>query len=172
MAQVHLSANTWREGQPGMWRPGPADRWHPTLCDGAAARGSLPTFGIHARTDACTQVGASGRWSDFRPSRNGDGAAPGWRAQSERVWESAGATAQAVFRPLVSVHTPTPASILARLQAVDGKIFDHPETMMGLRRLARTDFEKVRAGQFANVAYPVMPMLVRMLAWEVDTTDS
>ena len=81
-------------------------------------------------------------------------------------------TAQAVFRPLVSVHTPTPASILARLQAVDGKIFDHPETMMGLRRLARTDFEKVRAGQFANVAYPVMPMLVRMLAWEVDTTDS
>ena len=56
--------------------------------------------------------------------------------------------------------------------AVDGKIFDHPETMMGLRRLARTDFEKVRAGQFAHVAYPVMPMLVRMLAWEVDTTDS
>ena len=134
-----------------MWRPGPADRWHPTLCDGAAARGSLPTFGIHARTDACTQVGASGRWSDFRPSRNGDGAAPGWRAQSERVWESAGATAQAVFRPLVSVHTPTPASILARLQAVDGKIFDHPETMMGLRRLARTDFEKVRAGHLLTL---------------------
>ena len=44
--------------------------------------------------------------------------------------------------------------------------------MMGLRRLARTDFEKVKAGQFAHVAYPVMPMLVRMLAWEVDTTDS
>ena len=86
------------------------------------------------------------------------------------MWESAGATAQAVCRPLVSVHTPTPASILA--QAVDGKIFDHPETMMGLRRLARTDFEGVRAGQFAHVGYPVMPMLVRMLAREVDATDS
>ena len=50
--------------------------------------------------------------------------------------------------------------------------FDHPETMMGLRRLARTDFEGVRAGQFARGAYPVMPMLVRMLAREVDATDS
>ena len=43
---------------------------------------------------------------------------------------------------------------------------------MGLRRLARTDFEGVRAGQFAHVGYPVMPMLVRMLAREVDATDS
>jgi hypothetical protein len=44
--------------------------------------------------------------------------------------------------------------------------------VMGLRRLARTDFEGMRAGQFAHVGYPVMPMLVRMLAREVDATDS
>jgi hypothetical protein len=57
-------------------------------------------------------------------------------------------------------------------RAVDGQIFDHRETVMGLHWLARTDLEGMRAGQFAHVGYPVMPMLVRMLAREVDATDS
>ena len=55
------SANTWREGPPGMWRPGRAHRWHSTQGDGTTARGSFPTFGIQSHTDACTQVGAGGR---------------------------------------------------------------------------------------------------------------
>ena len=158
MAQVHRSANTWREGQPGMWRPGPADRWHPTLCDGAAARGSLPTFGIHARTDACTQVGASGRWSDFRPSRHGDGAAHklAWvvgarqifrhremvlgLCRAARVSESDGATAQAVCRPCVSSHTDA----CSHLGAGGGcDRFCHREIVLGLCRWKRTVGESV-----------------------------
>ena len=49
----------------------------------------------------------------------------------------------AVFRPSVSSHTRTLAHKLAR--AVDDQIFDHPETVMGLRRLARAVCESVRA---------------------------
>ena len=49
----------------------------------------------------------------------------------------------AVCRPSVSMHARTLAHKLAR--AVDGQIFDHPETVMGLRRLARAVCEGVRA---------------------------
>ena len=54
------------------------------------------------------------------------------------------------------------------------QIFDHRETEMGLRRLARAVCEGVRArwrGQFAYIGYPVMPMLAHKLARAVDETD-
>jgi hypothetical protein len=47
------------------------------------------------------------------------------------------------FADLRYPFTPTLAHTLAR--AVDDQIFDHPETMMGLRRLARAVCEGVRA---------------------------
>jgi hypothetical protein len=59
--------------------------------------------------------------------------------------------------------TPMLARMLAR--AVDGQIFDHRETVMGLRRLARAVCESVgsamarRRRQFADLGYPVTKML-------------
>jgi hypothetical protein len=60
-----------------------------------------------------------------------------------------------------------------------GQIFDNRETVMGLRRLARTFRESVGerwrdGGQFVDPGYPRSghtPMLAHMLARKVDATD-
>ena len=126
-----------------MWRPGPAHRWHPTQGDGTTARGSFPTFGIQSHTDACTHVGAVVRWDRFSTIEKRRWGCAGCHAPSARVRESDDATARAVCRPSVSVHTD------ACTQSWRGRsmrqIFDHPETVMGLRRLARAVCEGVRA---------------------------
>ena len=127
-----------------MWRPGPAHRWHPTQGDGTTARGSFPTFGIQSHTDACTHVGAVVRWDRFSTIEKRRWGCAGCHAPSARVRESDDATARAVCRPSVSVHTDACTQSWRR-RSVDCQIFDHPETVMGLRRLARAVCEGVRA---------------------------
>ena len=127
-----------------MGRPGPAHRWHPTQGDGTTARGSFPTFGIQSHTDACTHVGAVVRWDRFSTIEKRRWGCAGCHAPSARVRESDDATARAVCRPSVSVHTDA-CTQSWRGRSVDGQIFDHPETVMGLRRLARAVCEGVRA---------------------------
>ena len=174
MAQVHLSVNTWWEGRPGMWRPGPAHRWHPTQGDGTTARGSFPTFCIQSHTDACTHVGAVVRWDRFSTIEKRRWGCAGCHAPSARVRESDDATARAVCRPSVSVHTDACTQVGAGRRWSDfgpsgNGDGDAPAGACSLRgcesAMAR------RRGQFAYIGDPVMPMLAHKLARAVDDTD-
>ena len=141
MAQVHLSANTWWEGRPGMWRPGPAHRCHSTQCDRRRWAVCRHSVSSHTRTLA-HMLAQLYDGTDFRPSRNGDGVAP---AATHRLRECGRAMTRrpGQFTDLRYPVTPTLAHKLAR--AFDGQVFDHPKTVMGLRRLARTVCEGVTA---------------------------
>ena len=167
MAQVHLSANTWWEGRPGMWRPGPAHRWHPTQGDGTTARGSFPTFCIQSHTDACTHVGAVVRWDRFSTIEKRRWGCAGCHAPSARVRESDDATARAVCRPSVSVHTDACTQVGAGRRWSDfgpsgNGDGDAPAGACSLRgcesAMAR------RRGPFAYIGYPVTKMLAHTLA--------
>ena len=109
----------------------------------ARRRGAVfrPSVSSHTRTLA-HKLAPLYDGTDFRPSRNGDGVAP---AATHRLRECGTAMTRrrGQFADLRYPFTPTLAHTLAR--AVDDQIFDHPETMMGLRRLARAVCERVRA---------------------------
>ena len=92
-------------------------------------RGQFARSRVSGHTDACTQVDAGGRWGRFWTIEKRRWDCAGCRAQSARVWEGDGATAQAVCRPWVSgshrcLHTYWRGRSM-------GQIFDHRETVMG-----------------------------------------
>ena len=109
----------------------------------ARRRGAVfrPSVSSHTRTLA-HKLAPLYDGTDFRPSRNGDGVAP---AATHRLRECGRAMTRrrGQFADLRYPFTRTLAHTLAR--AVDDQIFDHRETMMGLRRLARAVCESVRA---------------------------
>ena len=79
--------------------------------------------------------------TDFRPSRNGDGAAPAC-AHIQRECGRAMALQRGHFAGLGYPVTPMLAHMLWRGRSM-GQIFDHRETEMGLCQLARTVSESV-----------------------------
>ena len=109
----------------------------------ARRRGAVfrPSVSSHTRTLA-HMLAPLYDGTDFRPSRNGDGVAP---AATHRLRECGRAMTRrrGQFADLRYPFTPTLAHKLAR--AVDGQILDHPETVMGMRRLARAVCEGVTA---------------------------
>ena len=103
---------------------------------------------------------------DFRPSSNGCGDCARGRAQSKRVWESDGATAQTVqFADLGSPVTRMLAHMLAR--AVDAIDFRPSATAAGLCPWARAVEASVRehlrgnGRQCADQGYLVAPMVAQ-----------
>jgi hypothetical protein len=126
-------------------------RWR----DGA---GSLPTLGIRSHRYACTQEDAGGLRGRFWTIEKRRWDCAGCRAQSARVWEGDGATAQAVCRPWVSgshrcLHTCWRGRSM-------GQIFDHRETVMGAALAGAHSLRESRGamarrrGQFADLGYP------------------
>ena len=101
--------------------------------------------------------------TDFRPSRNGVGGACAsrrtvWESGRERWRDGAGCYRTSGFRPSRSLHTCWCGRSM-------GQIFDHRETVAGVRRLPRTVGESVGerwhdgAGRLPDLGYPVSPML-------------
>ena len=113
-------------------------------CESAMARrrGQFAYIGYPVMPMLAHKLARAVNETDFRPSRNGDGAEPAG-ACSLRGCESAMARRHGQFAYIGYPVTKMLAHTLAR--AVDDQIFDHPETMMGLRRLARAVCERVRA---------------------------
>jgi hypothetical protein len=101
------------------------------FCDGLRVRaksvGVLTPQGVSGLTDACTHVGGDGDGTDFRLSRNGDGAVP-VAAHSLREWR------EAMVRWFAYLGLPA-TPMLARMFAWVGcdPIFDCRETEMGPR---------------------------------------
>ena len=115
---------------------------------------------------------------DFRPSSNGCGDCARGRAQSKRVWESDGATAQTVqFADLGSPVTRMLAHMLAR--AVDGTDFRASRSGGGSeaaaahsrRECGRAMARRRRLSSLPTFGSPVTRMLAHMLARAVDGTD-
>jgi hypothetical protein len=108
---------------------------------------------------------------DFRPSSNGCGDCARGRAQSKRVWESDGATAQTVqFADLGSPVTRMLAHMLAR--AVDGTDFrasrsggrSEAAAAHSRRECGRTMARRRRQCSLPTFGSPVTRMLAHMLA--------
>ena len=141
------------------------ERWHDVAGSWLTLR-----FRSHRRLHACWR----GWWArqDFEHrKRSFDGACGG--AQSARVLESDGATAQAVCRPWVTGHTDT----CSHLGAGGGHDrFCHREQVLGLCRWRRTVCAEVgerwRDGAVSLLTMGFNPMHARMLAREVYVPDS
>ena len=97
-----------------------------SLSDGATAQAVCLPW-VSGLTDACTHVGGDGDGTDFRLSRNGDGAVP-VSAHSLREWR------EAMVRWFAYLGLPA-TPMLARMFAWVGcdPIFDCRETEMGPR---------------------------------------
>ena len=118
--------------------------------------------------------------TDFRPSRNGDGAAPAC-AHVQRECGRAMALQRGHFAGLGYPVTPMLAHMLWRGRSM-GQIFDHRETEMGLCQLARTVSESVEerwrdgVGSLLTIGFRSLRCFAHnatcTYAWEVNVTDS
>jgi len=143
------------------------ERWR----DGA---GSLPDLGYRVTPMLAHKWTRAGGGADFGPSRNGDGTVPAV-AHGLRDCEGVMARRRGQFADLGYPVTPMLAHKWT--QAYDGADFGPsrngdgtvPAVARSLREYGRAMAR--RRGQFADLGYPVTPMLARKLAQVVGATD-
>ena len=142
------------------------ERWR----DGA---GSLLILGYPATPMYAHMLARAVDAADFRPSRNGDGTVPAG-AHSLRACQGAMAVRRGQFADLRYPATPTLAHMLTR--AVDGTAFQPSRNGDGAVPAGAHSLRACqgamarRRGQFADLRYPVTPMLASMFSWAVDGT--
>jgi len=127
------------DGGCGGWRAQSARVWKRAS---ATAQAVCRPWGIRSHTDAWTLVVAQAvDWTDFRQSRNGDGAAAAGAHSPRECWRGT-ARRRGQFADLGYPVSHRCLHPCWRGWSM-GQIFDNRETVMGLRRLARTFRESV-----------------------------